>query len=252
MRFFSQTIAILTLFTSQISLALIEPTERPAPIKRVFVPAGFDDNDLAEVVIQGVFPTSCFRLGQSGFEVDQSQNRIEVWASAYEYSAGTCADVQTSFIIPLKVGILKEGSYEIRLRGDSTTIATLKIGKAVSESADDFLYAPVEGANVKFDSAIGTQSLRIFGRLPLSKRGCLILREVRMNPVENDVLVVLPIMAQLDGEACNGVSSEFDVTVPLTTALKGDKLIHIRSINGDSYNNFANFGPVEKISAAPF
>jgi hypothetical protein len=225
-----------------ICLAANDPVEQSAPIKRVFVPLGFDDNDMAEVIIQGEFPTSCFRVGQSGFDVDLDQKRIDVWATAYEYGSDVCAEVRTSFIIPLKVGILKEGTYEIRLRGLPEIVAQLQVGQAVTDSPDDFLYAPVEGANVSFDPRTGQQTLQIFGRFPLPKRGCLALDNVKLNPVVNNVLVVQPIMVQLDGDQCNGRSNAFDVSIPLVTPLKGDLLIHIRSINGNAYNRFVSFG----------
>ncbi|MEZ4742370.1 MAG: hypothetical protein R3B45_07980 [Bdellovibrionota bacterium] len=213
------------------------PEETLAPVERVFVPSGFDDNDVSEVVVQGVFPNSCYRTWRNGYTIDESSRTITVWVTAYMHKSLLCAQVMTPYIVPVKLGILKVGSYEVKALGLSGESPSLKIKERTVESPDDFLYAPVEGANVESDEN-GRQYLQIFGRFPLLKRGCLKIEEVVQEDVENDVLVVLPVMKELYGDACNDATDAFNLKVGLKAHLEGDKLLHVRSINGNSYNRF--------------
>ena len=236
------TTILLSGFVSVGGLALagsnLSPAEIPAPVDRLFVPHGFDDNDVSEVVIHGEFPDACYRIGNSGFELDQANMVVTVWASALEYRGEICAQVMSPYIVPVKLGVLEEGTYQIKVRDVPNVTASLTINKRTTESPDDFLYAPVEGADIKKDAA-GRQSLTLMGSYPYTFWGCLKIKEVRMVD-KDDVLVIQPIMEHLDGEACENYKHSFDETFGLSAPLEGESLLHVRVLNGNSYNRFVS------------
>ena len=45
-----------------------------APVLKVFAPSlGYDDNDLVQVVVDGVMPNACYQQGRSEVKVDPSR-----------------------------------------------------------------------------------------------------------------------------------------------------------------------------------
>ena len=97
-------------FTTATLLASNPPKEIFAPVERAFVPFGFDDNDNVEILLQGNFTDTCFRVGPTGYTVDKDKRHIMVWAKAYDYSQQEetyCLDVLTPFLLKIGVGILQ-------------------------------------------------------------------------------------------------------------------------------------------------
>ena len=85
------------------SVAFAQPLEIDAPVDKIFIPQGFDDNDNVEVVAHGDFMNGCYRVGKSDSFVDEDAKRITIEVSAYRYQHekdqdAVCMQVMTPFI----------------------------------------------------------------------------------------------------------------------------------------------------------
>jgi hypothetical protein len=216
------------------------PQEIASPVEKIFVPNGFDDNDSVEIVLHGEFPNSCYRTGKTGAKVDYATSTITVWGTSYLYEAAnvSCAQVITPFIQVVKLGVIKKGTYNIVYKDDSAVTKGMLIKSRLTESADDYLYAPVENASIKFDG--DTQILHLQGYYPYMFIGCMKISQVQIIKDPSDVLVVLPITEILNDEACADMdpSHYFEYEAVVETPLTEEGLLHVRVLNGNSVNQY--------------
>jgi len=224
------------ILTAKVALAA-DPTEIPAPIEKIFVPSGFDDNDNAEVVLQGTFHNTCYRVGHTGFSINEESKQIKVWATSYKYS-GACAMVMTPFIQVVKFGMLKKGNYSIKLEENSAISRNFSIKPRNSVSADDYLYAPVSTAAIIVNPEDDLQYLELAGRYPKMENGCAKIIEIRTVRDDADIVVVQPIMEMFEGEACENHELDFKVSHKLTMPFYGKGLLHVRVLNGNAKNQY--------------
>lgn len=214
-----------------------------APVEKIFVPQGFDDNDNAEVVVQGRFPNACMKTGPVEKKIDVMNKTITLRVEAYVYRGEPCAQVIVPFIQRVTFGTLPAGHWKIELEGMPTVSSLpLVVDHAVSATPDDFLYAPVEEV-VLLPGGLGArQKLVVSGNWPQTVgRGCFILKEIRTKLGSDNTLVVQPIAELLPFNQCSQSSQRkrtFQGSVMLTRPLQSDSLIHVRTLNGESLNKF--------------
>lgn len=224
------------------SVAFAQPLEIDAPVDKIFIPQGFDDNDNVEVVAHGDFMNGCYRVGKSDSFVDEDAKRITIEVSAYRYQHekdqdAVCMQVMTPFIQKVKVGVLKAGTYTVSVKGAGEAVEeTLTIVRRKTEDPDDFLYAPVENAYLKVDDR-GKQSLLLQGTYPHWLVGCQKIKEVRVNRNPSDVMVVLPI-TEVSEDNCQDYSFNFSHRVNLPEPFMQEGLLHVRVMNGASTNTY--------------
>tara|TARA_B100001094_G_scaffold332854_1_gene406881 strand:+ start:1610 stop:2347 length:738 start_codon:yes stop_codon:yes gene_type:complete len=223
-------------FSSQLQA---DPSEVTAPIEKVYVPYGFDDNDNTEIVVQGFFPNPCYRLGHAGYDVDHSNHRINVWVTSYFYpnSENVCPNMVIPFVQGIKVGILPVGEYQVTFKGDYTKGVKLQVTRAKSDTPDDALYAAVENAFVTINEKTGNHQIILQGAYPYWFEGCQVLKELKLYR-QPDVLVVLPEAELVDDERCDSQldSKRFTFTKDLGRKVEPSSLIHVRVLNGGSVN----------------
>ena len=212
------------------------PTIIPAPVDSLFVPTGFDDNDNSEVIVAGMFPTACYKVGTSEAKLNSDTGEIEVIVNAYKYE-GLCAQVLTPFLQSIRLGILPSGEYTVRVKETQLT-DTVSVGKSRTSSPDDFLYAPVE--NAKIDESGVAQKLILEGTYPYTFVGCALIREVKVIHKKADILEVLPVMDLINDERCIRDGNEFKFEYKLADKLVGKNLVHVRVLNGQSFNRLVN------------
>jgi len=211
-----------------------------APVERVFVPLGFDSNDNVEVVLHGHFPNTCYKLGPALYSVDEATKTVEIEALSYQY-AGGCAQLMVPFTQSVSVGLLKEGDYTVTVkqRPDART-SILQVNEATTSQPDDYLYAPVDSASMV--SLLGdTKAVKLEGEFPLMFDGCMVMKEVKVNVTQGDVIVVQPIAEIVRGEPCTSDqhSYKFSVTAEIPGVLLEDEyLIHVRVTSGESLNKY--------------
>jgi hypothetical protein len=217
------------------------PTLVPAPVERVFVPLGFDDNDDIELIVHGNFPNTCYKVGPTTAVADAAAKTVTITAQAYKYPGAYCAQVIVPYIQPVKIGTLKPGEYRVIVAdAPDTPTTTLTVAAATTSDADDFLYAPVEQAGLAAD-ADGTMTLTLEGVYPYMFVGCMVMDEVRIDETPGHILVVRPIATTAgdDDEGCRNqaASKKFvvkqAVDFPLTAA---EYLLHVRVLAGSSVN----------------
>lgn len=218
-------------------------TKEPAPVEHVFVPQGFDDNDNAEVIIQGRFPNACMKIGPVERTIDSQTLTIRLRPQVYVYKGDLCAQVIIPFTQKVNFGTLKEGTWKIEIDGEpNITALPLIISRAQSATPDDFLYAPVEEV-VLLPGRLGPrQKLVVSGNWPVvPSRGCFTLKKIITSFGADNTLVVRPIAELLPSTQCSQASQRkrsFQSSVLLEKSLQHDSLVHVRVLNGDSLNKF--------------
>lgn len=228
------------------SVLFAEDPSRPqlvdAPISAVYAPSGFDDNDNVQVVIEGVFPNSCYWAGP--VKVAIQGKRIEIKHEAY-FVDGHCYDMMSFYTKVVDIGVLKADHYAIYLPQGGVPSAHLPVKKATQNNktgiVDDYLYAPVKKAEI---ISRNPHLLRLEGIFP---NGAMQLDRVIISAPVNHVIDILPI-AKVDEAKVKDQSPpvSFVHQVDLSSIKElgkesGRFLIHIRALNGLSVNLIEDF-----------
>lgn len=90
-------------------LVVVEP-------KEVFAPPGFDDNDNdnAQLVVAGSFPSNCCKAGPLNSTVDIGKKEIRLRSEAYFQDNCWCLFVEVPFQQTVDLGVLPSGDYKVR------------------------------------------------------------------------------------------------------------------------------------------
>lgn len=235
----ASVLGALSLSTASIAFARPAlPRVVPLPAQAVYVPNGFDDNDNVEVIVHGHLPSTCYKLQDVRARPGSKQGELLVQAFALLYP-GPCLQMRIPFTSPVKVGLLKAGNYTVRQEiSRATAPVEFRVTNATTESPDDFLYAPVDSAELLPATVDGgEQVLRLRGRYPYMFIGCMQIKDVMTNP-QKEILVVQPTAEIVnDPEVCSSDRPEtFEIEVPVDNKLPAEFLVHVRSLNGTSYN----------------
>ncbi len=203
------------------------------PLKKAYIPTGFDDNDHVQLVVTGEFPDSCYKLGPVTAKVTAA--KIEVTQAAYRDS-GVCLDMIVPFNQVVDLDRLPSSNYEVQDTNSGKYLGNLPVVTAVTPVADDFVYAPVEEAMILEERGGKGPTLYLTGNFP-SKR--MKIKEVRVLNY-HDVVVVQPIVEvskSADAEdALLAARPRFEFKQALTNLPKGNFLLHVRSMNGKAVN----------------
>lgn len=210
-----------------------------APVDAIFAPLGFDNNDNVEVVVRGHFPSTCYSVGHTKASVDDVQKKITLSVESILHIGSPCVQIRVPYIQSVKVGLLKPGNYSIAVESEPTLQALLPVKQSLAESVDDYMYAHVQTVSLS-QNGQGLQTLTLKGTHPeLSEgTGCVVMKDIKVNPVMNGVLVVQPIAQIVSGSACQTAAANpnFSHTVTLTTPVLNKSLIHVRTTHGDAIN----------------
>ncbi len=231
--------------TGLASAAASGPVLVTAPVERAFVPLGFDDNDNAEVIVHGHFPSTCYKMGPATASVDLDTNKITVVVKAWHYAGVFCAQIMVPFLESVKLGPLPVGEYQVEVVDrPGTPTRPLSIVEASSRNPDDFLYGPVD--NVAFSTGPdGNHTLILQGTYPHMLIGCMKIVEVREQVTPGNVIVVQPIARIFEREEdCRDQSrsKKFEVTKLVTDAReRTEYLAHVRVLGGQSVNRLFDF-----------
>lgn len=199
-----------------------------------YIPVGFDTNDNAQLVAEGVFSNTCFRPASVKAVVSHKDKTIHLYPRAYKYD-GACLQMMVNWHKEIDLGVLETGDYKvITVNGkDRAELGAMKVATATNSSPDDYLYAPVSQAY--FEKVDGKYYVRVSGEFPQT---CMQMREVIVRVQEN-VLVVQPI-AEETSEACEARPTPYSELVEVKDAKPGRYLVHVRSLNGKAINNLVD------------
>lgn len=221
----------------------------PVPARYAFVPVGFDDNDEAQVVIDGYLPSGCYRLTGPDVVVDRAMKTIKIRPLA-RYFDIPCVEALIPYQLEVNLGVLPEGRYVLSLNhngyrrnpnptpslpGPDLLHQTFEITHAKQTTPDDELYAPVD--SVRVSSSSGDRNLRatIEGRLTST---CMKWKELRIQD-HGPTINLIPVieMASPPPEGCQNVEIFYQKEIPLPPTLTpGRHLLHVRSLNGRALN----------------
>jgi hypothetical protein len=211
----------------------------PHPIdllpEHTFAPPGFDDNDNAQVILEGRYISSCFRNGVPEATVDYAKHQIYVRTRTLYYQSSWCVRVFVPYTVEVNLGVLPAGVYGVNVmdtQGQWHPAARLPIAAARSPSPDDFLYAPVTDASIE-DGDV----LHLRGRYT---NDCMSIDDATLLYRAQNIIEVLPKM-KLAQRGCRDVMVPFETTVKLNSPYRGKTLIYIRTMNGQAVNRLADF-----------
>lgn len=207
--------------------------ERPllvaVPVRHAFIPAGFDDNDDIQIVLEGAFADTCHKMAHTEVLKSEDGTSIEVIQWARKFS-GICIPTTVPFKSEVSLGRLTFGTY--RLESMGVTPKMLKVDHALVDTQDDFLYAPVTSASVARRNT-AHHVVTLVGRLP---NDCFSFDKTEVR-LERNVMVVLPIIQYTDTGHCSQEEKPFERTVDLPVDLDAGKyLVHVRSMSGKAVN----------------
>lgn len=225
---------------SNIALA-DNPVLVEAPVDKVFVPTGFDDNDKVEVIVHGHFNSSCYKMGPVSASVDETNKKVILNAQAFYYAGATCIQMISPFIKSVELDRhLASGSYTISVAGrPNAETAMLRVTKATRPDADDYLYAAVNSASVE-TSTDGARELILKGQHPYLLDGCVKFDDVKSFVGADKTVVVQPITKIVYGDECRGsVNNRFEYRTKFGGDFtQGEYLLHVRVLDGNSVNQF--------------
>lgn len=195
---------------------------------QLYIPAGFDDNDLVEVVVNGSLPDLCHK--SPGHEVIKDGNNFIIKMYAYRaQNAKDCQKLSLPYNETVRLGILPEGHYKVSVQGvTKSPRGRFEVRRAVSPLQDDFLYGNVQGLK-EYDYS---REIELIGTNPVN---CLKFLEV-IEDIQKDVIVLKPRFKQ-EG-VCEEIPTPFVIKykVPFLSSHPKGVLLHIRVLNGRSYN----------------
>lgn len=226
------TVLTSAFFNVAAAFAQTDPTRVPATYSKIYVPDGYDSNDLVQVVGEGVFRNTCYRHAETLVTVDEATKTISVGPVAYEYK-GFCLQVILPFQRVMDVGILKPGKWTIQQDGGAT-MAEFIVRPAKTNSADDYLYAPVSQAF--FRQVRGTNQVIISGEF---SSDCMTLDSETVL-VQTDVIVVQPIAKMDTRPNCVAGKYPFSKTITVPSVTPGRYLLHTRSTGGNALNSLVD------------
>lgn len=224
-------LAILVLATSIASTL----TAKGMVIEKVFMPDGFDKNDIAQVVVQGHFTSGCYQYDNENITINGDKKEITININYHQREGGVCIQMISPFTKTIGLGRLLEGNYKIKV-GEVSPKEKLNIKPTNSEDVDDFIYAPVEFAEV--NKLQGSLNITMKGRYPLQKKGCMRITDTVTTVLKKDIIVIQPIAELKDDQFCNDnpADENFTKVVSVPNTEKGLFLVYVRALNGGSYS----------------
>lgn len=223
-------LAIFTLVGTASQMTYANPLKVPAYFQTIYVPEGYDSNDHIQIVGEGKFSNSCFRQAETRVRIDEAQQKIFLGPVAYSYP-GICLMVILPYQKTIDVGILKPGTWEVVQDTNKKVVSEIKVLQAKTESADDYLYAPVSQAF--FYQSATSGHVMLTGTFSNS---CLRLEEIKIT-VKNNVVVVQPIAVMKERSNCQNGQFPFAQNTSTNIIPVGRYLLHVRSLNGNAVNS---------------
>lgn len=219
---------------ASVANAQVEPTKVGSTYSKMYAPGGFDSNDHVQIVGEGIFRNTCYRPAQTKVRVDEATKQIFVGPAAYEYS-GFCLQVILPYNRVIDVGILKPGKWQVLQGPQADPLGEVNVRAAITDNADDFLYAPISQAFFQ-QKGTGAEVL-LAGEF---SNACMKLENV-MVTIEPEVLVLQPV-AKMDEAMgnCRDGKFPFNKKVSIKILPAGRYLLHVRSVNGNAVNTLVD------------
>ncbi len=225
----------------------------------VYVPSGFDANDITEVWIEGILQNNCVKQGP--VKVDKSdlkKGRIIIYNTNYHYRGFLCIPDAHRYKKRVEIGVLgKPNEYDLVFKdpeGADNKDAKWKLPIAEVDpkytqkdhrfGPDNDYYAPVDGFEMIYNPKIKKYQIILTGEFSHSN-----MEIERVIPISSrNVVEVLPFMKHpKKGEIRMPVLSRFrSKPWDLGNVPKGRSLIHVRALSGHSASDIVDFSEDKK------
>ncbi len=216
------------------------PQTEVVEISKVYAPNGYDTNDpTVEITLAGTFPTACYYKASAEFDKRGHQIFIRQLAYKYEGTKEFCGSTKVAYTNTIGLGSLeKEQTYEVINADTGAILTTLEIVQAPAplENPDSVPYAAVQQVSIWKNTASKKNELRLV--IPM-RNAC---DRMKM-PVDIDIqknrstLLVRPIVESVGpSKACPDAPFRYVHTEELPDTVKGDWLLHVRALGGQSFN----------------
>jgi len=237
---------IVLMLASKHSLGeVIKPVLVDVPITKVFIPRGFDSNDRVQLAVGGELKNSCFKISSNEVRVDSQAKTITVKQHAYVYM-GFCLMMIVPYSEIVTVGIVeKPGIYQLIDGSSGAKMGSIEVSSARTLEQDEYVYAPISDVNVEQFLEGSSENNSEKNKLILSgafSNNCTEFKEVKVSQFENTIVIQPITIFNRPLSECIEDNIKFTKTVVLDPSLRGDYLIHVRSLNGAAVNRVVEFG----------
>ncbi|MCM0606919.1 MAG: hypothetical protein KA715_12585 [Xanthomonadaceae bacterium] len=198
-----------------------------------YIPPGFDSNDSnVQLVVEGMLKDSCHQAAMGSAKVNTASKTITVTGETY-VRKGLCIQVMTPFHQVYDLKKLPAGKYDVVQPTSESRyeLGQLKVKPSSTQSADDYLYAPVTQAYFTYDTN-GNPFVRISGYFTNS---CMSVKDIKVDVKEN-VITVLPIAQLKKNTTCNKGRFKFNKSVDISNVELGRYLLHVRTAGSQAIN----------------
>ena len=193
----------------------------------VFIPKGFDNNDNAQVIIDGWLPDTCHKNGSYKVNVDSDRKQILIENQVYIYPGVGCLYI----VIPVA---FKDVST---FKAMGFMPVTISKNPNSPYGPDDYLYAPVKDVFMENPRELMNRILILRGVFP---DNCMSIQETRVK-YKGNTIVVLPIAQHL-GSSCQLGAVPFEIRVDLSQAPSGHELISLLTVVTTLYASSRELG----------
>ncbi len=221
----------LMLASTGFSTALVADEIVAVAAERVFVPTGFDDNDDVEVVVDGVFPDTCYHIVPGTFEVDVATGSVTLFPKARRSDA-LCLMLPVPYTYVFNLGKMPMGRFRVKT-WDGAITRELPVAEAASGGPDNELYAAIDNATIERHPD-GTMRVVLEG---MYTNTCMGWDRTEVINANAEVFEILPIVKIADRADCRNEKFPFKgVSVILPNVPPGRFLAHVRAMHGGSVN----------------
>jgi len=205
------------------------PAVEKVPLMRAYIPGGFDSKNRVRLMVEGMFPNTCYRIREP--EIIKTNSTIAITQTALKYNE-PCLDMMVSYSQTVNVGLLKPDQYAVADTFNNKVLGQLPVKVAAKDKVgpDDYFYANVKDAYLGYVDG-SKRSFVVNGMLP---GDCWYLKEKRVYLDGQNVITILPIADKKDDAQCANVETPFVTTVDIPTVPPGRYMLQVRSLNGES------------------
>lgn len=203
-------------------------TKVPLIKGKVYVPEGYDTNDLVEVFVSGSLPDTCHR--NPTYEIVREGNTFNIFLYAYYVPVPEgCRDISIPYFETISLGMMQEGKYQVGVNKEQGAGSELKVKEAQNQLQDDYFYGNVMNIVEEQDS----RTVELLGTNPVD---CLKFEKLSVE-IQDKVIVLRPQFRE-EG-VCQENPTHFSVKyeVPYLHDHPKGMLIHVRVMGGRSLNH---------------
>jgi len=243
--FASLILGLSTLTTGQILNQPVQwnlPQRTNPKIAAVFLPVGFDDDDVAQVIVEFELQNSCEALGNiTVIPHEDFPNVLQLYYEGYKRE-GNCKSAVNHVVRAVDVGVLPEGVYEVRdFKNLEKIYGLLNVRRAFTARIDSNNYAPVDSLVVQADEAGYRRLITLVGTF---SNTCLhfVRDQVRIVKTGEKLVEILPVIDKAENANCKEQDVPFIETFKIpdredALAIRtGRYSFHVRTMNGGSFN----------------